>query len=131
HFTDLHSPASSSTALQLGSACCAHSRRKKPCPLYPRKRTCAVHKPRSALGHKRTSVRKWQHCSVTRSETSVSVEREFLSAQFQDCRRPFATAASILSLEVPKYLHQCRVSSLLDISTRFRTALVREVIRML
>ena len=29
--------------------------RKTSCPLYPRKRTCAVHQVMSALGHKRTS----------------------------------------------------------------------------
>jgi hypothetical protein len=28
--------------------------RKRSCPLYPRKRTCAVHAAMSALGHKRT-----------------------------------------------------------------------------
>src|SRR5262245_49085224 len=76
--------------------------------------------------------------SVTRSETSVSFPyaAHHRWARISFCTvsglsPTFATAASILSLEVPKYLHQCRVSSLLDISTRFRTALVREVIRML
>ncbi len=34
-----------------------HSRRKKSCPFYPRKRTCAVQLRMSALGQKRTS---WQ-----------------------------------------------------------------------
>jgi hypothetical protein len=29
--------------------------RKRPCPLYPRKRTCAVQLAMSALGQKRTS----------------------------------------------------------------------------
>jgi len=29
--------------------------RKRPCPLYPQKRTCAVHQPMSALGQKQTS----------------------------------------------------------------------------
>src|SRR5262249_17052436 len=33
-----------------------HVQRAKACPLYPRKRTCAVQEPMSALGHKRTSV---------------------------------------------------------------------------
>src|SRR5262249_54642017 len=33
-----------------------HSRRKKSCPLYPQKRTCAVHLAMSALGQKRTSL---------------------------------------------------------------------------
>src|SRR5262249_21926156 len=32
-----------------------HLRRKKSCPLYPRKRTCAVQLGTSALGQKRTS----------------------------------------------------------------------------
>src|SRR5262249_58493211 len=31
-----------------------HSRRKKSCPLYPRKRTCAVQLGMSAMGQKRT-----------------------------------------------------------------------------
>src|SRR5262249_43835365 len=33
-----------------------HSRRNKACPLYPRKRTCAVQLEMSAIGQKRTSV---------------------------------------------------------------------------
>jgi hypothetical protein len=28
--------------------------RKRPCPLYPRKRTCAAHAPMSAMGQKQT-----------------------------------------------------------------------------
>src|SRR5215510_1196384 len=36
-----------------------------PCPLYPRKRTCAVHLPMSAKGQKRTSgdLRRTQQCA--------------------------------------------------------------------
>jgi hypothetical protein len=39
------------TAPESGHGQCA-----RPCPLYPRKRTCAVHSAMSALGHKRTFI---------------------------------------------------------------------------
>src|SRR5262245_34389878 len=35
--------------------------RKRSCPLYPRKRTCAMHKRMSALGHKRTFACLFDH----------------------------------------------------------------------
>jgi hypothetical protein len=38
--------------------------RKKPCPLYPRKRTCAVQLGMSALGQKRTHAAQQNESSI-------------------------------------------------------------------
>src|SRR5262245_24794382 len=48
-----------------------------PCPLYPRKQTCAVQTGMSALGHKRTWPRLFDHllCSVQQTKWNGEAQR--------------------------------------------------------
>jgi len=48
-----------------------HSRRKKSCPLCPRKRTCAVQLGMSAMGQKRTSPNRPDGSVATRGTASL------------------------------------------------------------
>ena len=52
-----------------------HSRRKKSCPFYPRKRTFALHQRMSAMGQKRTSAKSHSMISSARPSTAGGITR--------------------------------------------------------
>ena len=70
-----------------------HVRRKTSCPLYPRKRTCAVHQRMSALGQKRTSR------IPSGSLTLVPVDRMSCAIRLGDLVYQIGEAATKLSIK--------------------------------
>src|SRR6476660_2634564 len=69
------------SALPLIATAKADSR-KRPCPLHPRKQTCAAHRPRSAKGQKQTSS-DYSKVSLARDSNEAGTARPSALAVFR------------------------------------------------